>query len=236
MSDRKRPGRISWLDGWRGLACWLMVGYHLTFDLVMFGWVAPEFVEQWPVVLWQRFIAFSFILCAGWSATLTRSNARRGLIVSAAGLIVVAASYLVGAPIKFGVLQFLGLAMLLYAAAGKQLARIPEAVAPVLWLGLFILGWIGLSKLRVETEYLFWLGLRSRTFESFDYVPMVPYLFLFFLGSWLGEMAAKYRARLPFLEKTAPGILTWPGRRTLIIYMLHQPVLFGICAAVYILL
>lgn len=226
--------RISWLDGWRGIACYLMLAYHLMFDLVMFGWVEPDFVQQWPVVVWQKFIAFSFILCAGWSATLTRSNFRRGLVVSGAGLIVVAASYVVGSPIKFGVLQFLGLAMMLYAVIGKWTAKVPEKIAPVLWLALFVLSWIWTANVRVEPKWLFWLGFRAGGFVSYDYVPMLPYMFLFLLGSWMGQMASKYRERLPVLEKTAPAWLTGPGRRTLLIYILHQPVMYGVCLAVYL--
>lgn len=228
--------RISWLDGWRGIACYLMLAYHLMFDLVMFGWVEPGFVQQWPVVVWQKFIAFSFILCAGWSATLTRSNLRRGLVVSGAGLVVVAASYVVGSPIKFGVLQFLGLAMMLYAFIGKWTSRVPEKVAPWLWLGLFVLSWIWTANVRVEPRWLFWLGFRAAGFSSFDYVPMLPYMFLFLFGTWMGRMAAKYRDRLPVLNRTAPAWLTWPGKRTLWIYILHQPVMYGACFLIYLFL
>ena len=226
--------RISWLDGWRGVACYLMVAYHLLFDLLMFGWVPWQVVLAWPVVVWQKFIVFSFILCAGWSATITRRNIRHGLIVSGAGLLVVTASYLVGTPIKFGVLQFFGLAMMLYALVGKWTAKVPEKIAPFLWMSLFVLSWIWLDMVRVESKWLFWLGFQYEGFESYDYVPMIPNMFLFLFGAWMGQMAEKYRDRLPVLEKTAPAWLTWPGKRTLWIYILHQPVLYGICAAIYI--
>lgn len=225
--------RISWLDGWRGIACYCMLVYHLLFDFLIFGWVTSEFLFSWPMVVFQKSIAFSFILCAGWSVTLSGKNIRRGLLVSAAGLVVVAGSWVAGAFIKFGVLQFLGLAILLYAFAGRWTSRIPEKLAPVLWLGLFLVTWVITEHVRVESEWLFWLGFRARGFSSADYVPMIPYVFLFLLGSWMGQMAAKYRERLPFLEKTAPAWLTWPGKRTLWIYILHQPVMYGICAAVY---
>ena len=125
--------RIRWLDGWRGLACWLMVGYHLFFDCVMFGWLPENATGWWPVYIIQRFIALSFIFLCGVSARFTRSNLRRGFVTLVAGCLVQAAAELVGAPIRFGILQFLGCAMLFWHFLGRYVERVPERVAPWLW-------------------------------------------------------------------------------------------------------
>lgn len=233
MSEAK--GRISWLDGWRGTALYLMLVYHLLFDFYMFGWMRWEQIMSWPLVLMEKYIAYSFILCAGISATLTRSNLKRGLVTLAAAALVTAASFLVDAPILFGVLQFLGCAMLLYAAVGKWVRKVPEKLAPALWLVLFVVFHILTDKVLVHVRWLFWLGFRYPGYVSYDHFPILPYIFLFFLGSWAGQMIDRYRARLPILDKTAPKWLTAPGRRTLIIYLLHQPVLYGACWIVYTL-
>ena len=74
MSDR-----ISLLDAWRGVACYLMLVYHLLFDFVIFGWMEYEVMQMLPMILFEKLIAYSFILCAGISATMTRSNVKRGL-------------------------------------------------------------------------------------------------------------------------------------------------------------
>ena len=228
----KRP-RISWLDGWRGTALYLMLLYHLLFDFYMFGWMTWEQIMSWPLVLLEKYIAYTFIICAGISATLSRSNAKRGLVTLAAAALVTAASFLVDAPIRFGVLQFLGMAMLIYAAVGPWVQRVPERVAPALWLALFVLTHILTDHVTVDVKWLFWLGFRYPGYVSYDHFPILPYLFLFLFGSWLGQMLAKYRDRLPFLEKTAPRWLTGPGSHTLLIYLLHQPVLYGICWLAY---
>ncbi len=221
--------RISWLDGWRGLACWLMLAYHLLFDFVMFGWMRYETLMSWPLYLLERFIAFSFILCAGISATLTRSNLRRGLITLGAGGIVTAASYLVDAPILFGILQFMGLAMLLYAALGRYIERLPEKLAPVLWIVLYAAAYLVTKNVTVSVRWLFWLGFLYDGFVSFDYFPLLPYIFLFLFGTWMGRMLREHGENIPILYKRAPDVLSWPGCRTLWIYLLHQPVLFGAC-------
>ena len=230
MSDR---ARISWLDGWRGTALYLMLLYHLLFDFYMFGWMSWGQIMSWPLVLMEKYIAYTFIICAGISATLTRSNLKRGLVTLAAAALVTVASFLVDAPIRFGVLQFLGVAMLLYAGVGQWVQKVPEKIAPFLWLALFVIFHIVTDRTLVNARWLFWLGFRYPGYVSYDHFPVLPYIFLFFLGSWLGQMMGKYRDRLPFLDKTAPAWLTWPGRRTLIIYLLHQPVLYGLCWLVY---
>ncbi len=221
--------RVSWLDGWRGIACWLMVIYHLLFDIYMFGWMSWDTLMSWPLVLLEKYIAYSFILCAGVSATVSRNNLRHGLIVAGAGVLVVAASFMVDSPIRFGVLQFLSAAMIVYHFLGKWAQRVPEKIAPILWLALFVLTHIWTDAARVDAKWLFWLGFRYEGFVSYDYFPLLPYLFLFFLGSWAGQMIKNHREKLPFLEKQAPKWLTWPGSRTLWIYLIHQPVLYGAC-------
>lgn len=230
MSDR---GRISWLDGWRGTALYLMLLYHLLFDFYMFGWMSWERIMSPPLVVLEKYIAYSFILCAGISSTLSRSNGKRGLLTLGAAALVTAASFAVGAPILFGVLQFLGLAMLIYAAVGKWVYRVPVKLAPVLWLALFIATHIWTDRTVVNVRWLFWLGFLYPGYISYDHFPLLPYIFLFFLGVWMGRVIREHRDRLPFLDRTAPRWLTWPGSRTLWIYLIHQPVLYGICWAIH---
>lgn len=225
--------RIRWLDGWRGLVCMLMVFYHFVFDLTMFGWVPYAVTERWPLVLLQRFIALSFIFLSGVSSHFTHSNLRRGLITLGAGAVVVAASYVVDAPIRYGILQFLGCAMIFYHFLGKYVERVPEKLAPWLWAALYLAAWVLSERAVVEAKWLYWLGLRYYGFESFDWVPFFPNIFLFFLGGWFGKrlMAGLADSRLRTMG--APEWLAWTGRRTLLIYMLHQPVLYGACWAAY---
>jgi uncharacterized membrane protein len=65
---------------------------------------------------------------------------------------------------------------------------------------------------------------------SVDYVPFYPYVGIVFLGIYL-ESIGFHRIPLP------PNILTRPvefiGRHSLLIYLLHQPILFGILYGIY---
>lgn len=227
-------GRISWLDGWRGIAVYLMLVYHFSFDLYMFGWLSGERMFSWPMTLLQRIICCSFILCAGISARFSRGNIRRGLWCALAGLVVVAVSFAVSAPIRFGILQLLSACMILYGLAGKWTEKLPRKIAPVLWLVLFFVTKLWTESGRVQTEWLFWLGFISPGYYSYDHFPLFPWLFLFLLGAWLGGWLKEHRD-LPLLQKKAPRFLTWPGQRSLWIYLLHQPIGYGLCFLISLL-
>ncbi len=225
--------RIRWLDGWRGLVCWLMVVYHFIFDLAMFGWLPYTITERWPLYILQRSIALSFIFLAGASAYFTRSNLRRGLVTAGAALAVVAASYVVDAPIRYGMLEFLACAMVLWHFAWKYIEKVPEKLAPWLWAALYIVTRVAAYSAYVGPKWLYPLGLRAHGFQSYDWVPFFPNIFMFFLGAWFGRklLALPSDSRLRTLG--APKALEWTGRRTLFIYLVHQPVLYGACWAVH---
>jgi len=231
MSD----GRIDIIDAWRGIALWLMLIYHLLFDFVMFGWMSWETLFSVPLFILERVIAWSFILCCGIGCVFSRRLWKRVLYCAGAGLLVVAASFVVDAPILFGVLQFLSACMILWALFGKWLQRLRHPLFLVLWLALYFITKYWTESTSVGSHWLFWLGFKYEGFESYDYFPVLPYVFLFLAGTWLGIWVKEHRER-PVFERKAPFVLTVPGRHTLLIYLLHQPVLYGVCWLVNILL
>ena len=224
--------RLPLPDAWRGLCCWVMIVYHLLFDCVMFGRVPYALFTTAPAVVIERFTAWSFILLAGMGSELTRSNLRRGLITLAAGGAVTAVSYAVGAPIRFGVLQFLGLAMILYGGLKKPLERLPEGLTAAVCVLLWQVGWLLANRVTVSVPWLFWLGLRRADFVSFDYFPLLQYFPLFVIGGCAGRNIRRTGGP-DILRKPCPKVLTWTGRHSLIVYLAHQPVLYGLCWAIF---
>ena len=221
--------RIRWLDGWRGLVCCLMVFYHLVYDFIIFGWQPYSITQSWPLFTLQRFIALSFIFLSGVSARFTHSNLRRGFVTAGAGLLVMAGAYLAGEPIRFGVLQFLSVAMVLYHFFGRYAQKTPDALAPWLWGGLYLITRVISYTTFVDVKWLFWLGLRFPGFQSSDWVPVLPNLFMFLLGAWFGGKLLSAPASGRLRTMGAPKVLAWIGERTLAVYLLHQPVLYGAC-------
>lgn len=240
----RRHSRIDILDAVRGVAILAMVFYHGLYDIAdVFGVRMPLFDAL--SVLEPPF-AGAFILLAGISCRFSHSNVRRGLRVLAVAMVVTGVtalfSYFVspGQTIWFGILHFMGTAILLYALVAKVVERIPRPVAAGLWAVLFILtyslpwsyavGLPGLFSLAVpawarNVPLFFLLGLPDTAFTSADYFPLVPWMFLFLLGTVLGEPIRERKLPAWFYTARVP-VLAGAGRNTLLIYVLHQPVIY----------
>ena len=106
-----------------------MIVWHFLYDLASAGLV-PETLLQSPVMELARYaVAGSFIAISGVCARLSKRPLRRGLIVLAAALLVSAVTYLIRAPVYWGILHLLGVCMLLYAAVRKRWERLPATAA-----------------------------------------------------------------------------------------------------------
>lgn len=98
-----------------------MIAWHFINDLTLVHIIPPPFLRTPLMELLRYAIVGSFIAISGVCARLSKRPLRRGLIVLAAALLVSAVTYLVGAPVYWGILHLLGVCMLLYAAARRCL-------------------------------------------------------------------------------------------------------------------
>ena len=215
--------RIWELDALRGLCILGMIGVHLIFDMQIQTGPAFAFVQNWGGVL--------FFLLSGLCATLGSRPVRRGAIVLGAGLVCTAvtwAGFALGMlpdymVIRFGVLHCLGLCMILWPAFRK----LHWGLRAVLGVILAALGIYLTKRVMVSFAGFAWLGLLYPSYCSADYFPLLPYLGFFLLGSVLGCLLYRQRqSRLSKLENLwIFRVLQWCGRYSLIIYLLHQPLL-----------
>ena len=219
--------RFDVLDAWRTLAIVLMTAYHFLYDLYIFGVISADQLFSAPLNVLERFICCSFILLAGTSARFSRNNLRHGLIVLGAGLVVEIGAAVAGQTIRFGVLMLLGSSMVLWHFLGKGLQKLPGwSVAAGSGVLFFAARW-WTGRTAVSVPWLYPLGFTAPGFYSADYFPLLPWFFLFLIGTALGGWCLAHRENR-LLAVRLPGVLTWPGRHSLIIYVLHQPVLYGI--------
>ncbi|MBR0063434.1 MAG: DUF1624 domain-containing protein [Oscillospiraceae bacterium] len=229
MSDMKRS-RIELIDTWRGLAVFLMVIHHFFYDLCAFAG-APWWLFTNPVFDFLHYVfAGSFIFLAGVSSRFSRSNLKRGAICFGIAMVMTVVTTVMDMPIRFGVLHLLGVCMLFYGACGKALdSLIPHPFQPVIYA---ILGIISVFLLRIDVgeaaHFLFPFGWTYPGFSSSDWFPLFPWAFVFLAGAGVGYYIAERRFPGWFYEWRGVPALSWLGKRALIVYVIHQPVLYGV--------
>jgi uncharacterized membrane protein len=228
--------RIGAIDALRGAAICAMLGYHFAFDLNWFGVFRADFNHD---LLWlglRASIVSSFLLLVGVSLVLAqraRISAsrywKRVALITACALLVTAGSYLTFPQtfITFGILHCIALSSLL----AWPLVRFPLA-AFLTGLSIIAIG-LQVQLPAFDAPWLNWVGLMTHKPATEDYVPLFPWLGVVLvgigLGAWLG---ARERPVVAALGRASPRWLTWLGRHSLLIYMVHQPVLLGILRVV----
>ena len=221
--------RIGEIDYFRGIAILLMTIFHLIVDLRDFYAVPIEYLSGfWYYV--GRSSAIVFILIAGISSGLNTRPLRHAFRVLAAALLVTVVTYLFNAEtyVRFGILHLLGTAILI----SPWLQRLASSLLAVLAAVLLVLP-VWTDQMAVESGLLLPLGIRHSQFVSMDYYPLVPWLAVFLLGMIAGRRI--YRSKQPRRLSPWPGArpLTWLGRHSLFIYLVHQPLLLAVLSAVF---
>ena len=231
--------RIWELDALRGVCILCVIVVHFLFDLSFFGGLDLT-LPAWYVFL-QEYGGAIFVVLSGVCVTLGSKSVRRGLIVFACGMLITAVTYgmyrlgMSGADVvvKFGVLHLLGVCMLVYPAFKK----LPPAALALLGLAIAITGY-AIRGVVVPQHWLFPLGLTYEGFTSSDYFPLFPQLGYFLIGAAIGKTAYREKKTLlpgAFQKTGIARFFCWCGRQSLFIYLLHQPIVYGLLELVLLL-
>jgi uncharacterized membrane protein len=223
--------RLPALDTARTLAVVAMVIFHFTFDLALFGHIPADTMSQPVWYYFARLIAGSFLFLSGISLWLAHGRGIRwpafwkrwAKVAAAAGLITLASIWLVpGGPIWFGILH----AMAATALVGLIALRLPWPVTLAVAALIFTAAW-GPRFPAFDPIWLVWTGLAETRPMMGDYVPLIPWA-----APALAGVAIAKALRLDRWRGTQPSrlshTLTFPGRHSLVIYLVHQPILFGL--------
>jgi uncharacterized membrane protein len=125
--------------------------------------------------------------------------------------------------ITFGILHCIAVASILT----WPLVRFP-IVALLVGIGVIAVG-TQVQLAVFDAPWLNWVGLMTHKPATEDYVPLFPWLGVVCIGiaagAWLD--AREFRP-LQGIARRAPAWLNWLGRHSLLVYMVHQPLLIGV--------
>lgn len=222
--------RVTGLDALRGLAIVAMIAYHFCFDLRYFDVTHSDFEHDLRWLTARTLILASFLLIAGISAVLAQRHAfplthwlRHIGIIAAAALLVSAGSRLLFPQsfIWFGVLHAIALSLLL----AKPLLRRP-VLAALIGMAVIVAG-LTFANPAFDNRALGWIGFMTAKPVTEDYVPMFPWTGVLLVGVALGHALVRNRfAALAPLGRV-PAPLRLLGRHSLIVYLVHQPLMIG---------
>lgn len=241
----RKTGRIACLDELRGLDLLVMIYYHALWNLqYIFGRPRAWYIS-WQGAALQFCICVIFLLLAGACTHFCRAPYKRFLLLAgvALGITVVTTLFSYDSRIVFGIIHHMAVCQLLYAILRPVLKRIPPVAGAIGCAVLFALTYrvprrlLGLGVLTVALPDAWYtcaplsiLGFLSPDFFSADYFPIIPYAFAFFCGHFLGH----WLDRIPdALCRPHCRPLGWLGRHSLLIYLVHQPVLMGVMTLIF---
>jgi uncharacterized membrane protein len=203
--------RIQIYDTTRGYAILAMIFFHIPYSI--------EFVFDQSYLIDTTFYPYIGILIGSLFIILSALNAthttdaykliKRGLRVLSYAMGLTVVTYLISMPIHFGILHVLGTSLILVGILKSQKKL------------LYILILLLLLALSLSEYGKIVLGFPPATYAAFDYYPLIPWALLYGLAYIGGHKIDKTT-----LQTTHNfNIIQKIGQRSLVIYLVHQPIL-----------
>ncbi len=230
------------VDTLRGIAIVLMVFYHLTWDLSYFGVIQVDMLSTpWHTFAWG--IASTFIFVMGVSLTLSFNRRRaklgnsaplfpkyllRGGQIFGWGLIITLVTYIAfgNGFVVFGILHLIGLSIII--AYPFLRSRWISLAAGLVFIALGVY----LNTVVISSPWLLWAGVKQYGRYMVDYYPVFPWSGVALVGIFAGYTLYPQglpRHAFPNWSALAPvRMLSFLGRHSLLIYLIHQPILLTI--------
>lgn len=212
--------RVPFLDILRAVAVLWMIIFHVTYDMRMFGLNQIDFSQGFWFAF-PRLIAGTFLFCVGVALNYTHHDGVKGGAMlkrlkklGLSALAVSIGTYLVfpGQWVYFGTLHCILAGSLLGAIFVHQRKSAFVVMIVILFLQYvagFDIKWVSSVLQR----------------PSMDFIPIYPWFWVILMGILLGP----YLSRIPtFMSLRTPKFFDFLGRHSLAIYLIHQPLIFGV--------
>jgi uncharacterized membrane protein len=229
--------RIRAIDAMRGTAICMMIVYHAAFDLNWFRIISADFNHHPFWLGFRDLIVSSFLILVGISLVLAYRAGispkrfwQRIALVGTCALLVTLGSYVTFPKtfITFGILHCIVVSSIL----AWPLVRFPRA-ALIAGIVIIVVGaTIGVKLF--DLPWLNWVGLMTFRPATEDYVPLLPWFGVVLVGISVGSsLLERRKVALQRISRASPGWLTWLGRHSLLVYMVHQPIMVGLLRVLY---
>lgn len=239
MSPNPTIPRLHVIDALRGCALIAMIIFHASWNLDFFGFAQLGVLSNIGWIWFARGIAGSFIFLAGVSFVLAdvagqgpKSRLRRIVKIAIAAMAVSLVTYAVfpDSFVYFGILHHIALASLL----AWPLLRLNTVLLALIAVGLVLAHEIFTLPF-ANTRWVAWVGLSDIVPPANDHVPLLPWFAIFVVGLIVGRGLTKHASVITVLSKHVSWSkpLIWMGKHSLVIYLLHQPILFGIAFGLF---
>ena len=250
--EKNRFGRLHLVDEYKGFVLLNMIAYHGIWDLVYIFGIDWDWYKSDLAFYWQQWICWSFILVSGFCWQMSKKPLQRGLLIYGGGALISLATVIAmpQSKVMFGILTFMGSAMILMIPLETLLKKVQPVIGAVISLLLFLFiypvndGYLGFGEMRMislpnewyANELSTYFGFPMAGFFSTDYFSILPWFFLYVTGYFWYGMVFHRKPKcgiencplVIFLQKSKCPPLGWIGRKSFIIYMLHQPVVYGL--------
>lgn len=226
MQNKKQ--RFSELDILRGFAVVGMIIYHYFFIQRFYGISEVNIYSGWWLIL-ARYVQFSFLGLAGISMAISRKSVfvqwKRAFNILIAAVIVNIATYVVIPEnfVRFGILHLIALSIFVLAPISNR-----KYLSLIIGF-LSLAGGYLLKQMTSGNLLMMIIGTKTASFSAVDHFPIFPWLSIVAFGIFLGNTLYNREKLKPLINLTDNSIsvrfFTFLGRHSLIIYLLHVPVI-----------
>jgi len=234
----KKPFRLWEIDLLRGIAVVMMIVFHFFYDLNFFSIFKID-LDSGYFLLFLYSIGTTFIMLVGISLSLSYSRVEeyknkkqlrlkfilRGLKIFGLGLSITIVTwfYIQDGFVLFGVLHCIGLSIII--AYPFLRFKIRNLIIGILLVSVGVY----LKTLTFNFGWLLWLGFKPSQFYTVDYFPILPWFGVVLIGIFIGNTLYPFNKRRFKIKDISQlkfvKFFCFLGRKSLIIYFLHQPIL-----------
>lgn len=245
MTD-KSIKRFWEIDLLRGIAVLMLIFFHFLYDLNFFG-IYKLSLYSGLFLIYVYLGGSLFFILVGISLTLSYSRVKknlakkqlhlkyiqRGLKIFGLGMLATIATwiYLKEGFIVFGALHCIGISVIL--AHSFLRFRYQNLILGII---LIFIGMV-LKNFTFDFYWLLWVGFTPNSFYTVDYFPLLPWLGVVLIGIFIGNSGyqnykRKYNLK-DFSKFKFINLFCFFGRHSLIIYLLHQPIIITLIHLFY---